>query len=285
MRPLILNKHVKQQKSKRLSNKGYIALGTCCALLATLFIITSPNIAASLQSDTSEKTASADSQFNVKISYAYVGPNTDSPYFDKSFNRTMVPSSTYASAVRLNITLSPEVKIKNCDAVAEVYVVEIAADTGPTESYAYFIGTAYNPSFTKEGLTKFSQSIVTLIDHRYKAPLGNFNFNWTNTSILTENIGSIGYYKGDLSNNTTSYEGLASAGIPNEISVIVHRIGYVTITNGEPTIFKDVTKNTISSIQLSKYESGFLCNEIIPNAQLPQTDLFHPIQLRAGLPS
>ena len=137
------------------------------------------------------------------------------------------------------------------------------------------MGTNYNSSFSRSDKSALVAYVDNLVDHNlYKENSGIFEFNWTaNTSILSSTTGSVGWYTS--SHNRSA--GLYSAGIPNAISVTVYRIGYLTMSNGSVSIFKDsATNNVKASAQLGNYGDGFLYNKLVPPAELPQTDLFYP---------
>ena len=215
------------------------------------------------------------SQFNIGVAYAYVGPApTSSSYVDSQYNATMYLESKYPSIVYLNITRNPGNQIATCDAAIEVYGIRIITNTGLEEDFTYAAGTNFNMSFSNADKIAMGPYISQLVDHRiYRTLAADFDFNWTeNKSILSLTIGSIGWYsKYPISNG-----GLAAAGIPSTISVTVHRIGYVTMTNGVISIYTDAISNNIASIQLDKYQNGFLYNNIVPTPELPQINLFEP---------
>lgn len=221
--------------------------------------------------------ASSSTQFNIEIAYAYVGaaPPDVTSYLDKTYNASMYIASQYPSVVRLNVTRVPGIQIASCDAEVEVYGVKIAANTGPTEYHAYFIGTSYNSSFSIANKTTLCPYVNNLVDHNvYSEITGAFNFNWTaDTCILSRTIGSIGCY----TSKPSSWAGLWNEGKPDNISVTVYRIGYVTMNNNSVSIFKDSAKNAISSVQTDNYREGFLYNKLVPAANLSQINIFHPI--------
>jgi hypothetical protein len=269
-------------KSPFASNNGAIVLCLVFAIIITVPIsialaasVRSPNDA-TLLSTPQVEIASPQTQVEVHIAYAYVGPapSNVSSYLENSTNSTMHLSTQYPATVRLNITRLSGVQIPDCDAVIEVYGVKIAADTGATEWNAYFVGTNYAPSFTND--SALSQFVIDLVNlNQYGTVSGNFVLNWTsNTSIVTNSIGSITKY---VSTPIIS-QGLFSLGKPNEVLATVYRIGYVTITNGSVTVHADPSKITPRDmVQLSNYENGFLHNDIVPSTQLPQINLFQPI--------
>lgn len=248
------------------------------AILGTVFITLVVLIGFSIASATTLtqtiKVAGSETQFNLKIDYTYVGKcNLNASYKDsKGYNMSLV--SKYPSAIVFNITRMPGAQIASCDAEIEVYGIQILADTGTVENHAYFIGTNYDPSFSATELSAFVTHINDLVDRRVYSPArGNFNFNWTiNTSILSPSVGSIGCYLSE-----PSKAGLWSGGKPNSISVAMHRLGYITMTNGEVSVYVEGTnQGPTAAAQLTKYGDAFLQNNLVPASKLPQIDLFHP---------
>jgi hypothetical protein len=275
----------KNLKNESLSaNRGKIILGLIIALMLTVPIslaLATTSVPSPAQTDmftAPHEVASPKTQFQVHIAYAYVGPapSNVSTYFDQATNTTMRLVSQYPSSVRLNISCIPNAQIAGCDAVVEVYGIKIATDKGPAEYHAYFVGTNYNPSLSNASLSTLIQYVPDLYNvSLYSNLAGNFKFSWdSHTSFLTNTLGSITSYTAADS----SALGLFSAGKPNAVSVTVYRIGYITITNGSVTVFEDPSNNTPTDmVQLSNYESGFLHNDLMPSAQLPQENLFQPI--------
>jgi len=264
-------------------NKRYLAvLGI--VLIATALIV-SFSLALATSSAQPTNVAGSETQFNFDVAYAYVGKCTNHTSYTDSNGNLMSRVSQYPSAVMFNITRLPGVKIASCEAVIEVYGVHITTDTGKVENHAYIVGTNYSSSFSPDSeLTSFFPYIGDLIDRSvYRSGvIGDLYFNWTdNTSILSRKVGSVGCYS-----SLNSTLGLWSAGKPNEISVTVNRIGYLTISNGSVSVYKDAaTTNTATTAQLGNYEDGFLHNTLVPAAKLPQTNLFEPTATNQLIPS
>jgi len=259
-----------------------LSVAVYSSVTSALLPTESLNGASKIYPDISTKIALPERQFDVNAAYAYVGPApSNASYFDKGFNTTMDLASKYPSILRLNFSLNPAVQIESCDAIVEVYGIKIATDTGATEYFAFGIGTNYNTSFTKSEEAIIFPNIRYLVDYNcYKGLSGCFNFNWTaSPAILTNNIGSICRYIGYRPNATSDKIGLSSAGLPNSISIEIYRIGYVTMNDGSVSIYKDSVKNIIASINLPKYNNGFLYNKLVPEEELPETDLFKPTAL------
>ena len=190
--------------------------------------------------------------------------------------------SQYPSIVVFNITRVPGVKITACEAVIEVYGVHITTDKGEVENLGYIVGTNCSSDFFPSSeLPSFLPHINDLIDKRiYSTVKGDLCFNWTdNTSILSRKVGSVCCYS-----TQNSSLGLWSAGKPNEISVTVNRIGYITLNNGSVSIYKDAVINTATIVQLSNQDDGFLHNSLVPAAEMPQTNLFDPTAKSATRP-
>ncbi len=231
--------------------------------------------------ESSIESAGPESYFQVKIAYAYAGPlpPEKASYVDPKTNETMVHTSNYPSAVFLDFTAIPDMT-SSCDGVIVAYGVKIVADTGSTEYYGWSVGTANYSAFTQDDFATLTSYRGDMVYHsKYRSIGGTFNYNWAaDKSILSHTIGSVGTYSMKKGFTQPSLYGLSSAGIPNAISVEVYRIGYITMTNGSVTIHEDtVTDNKpIAYAQLSKYEGGFIYNNLLPTEQLSQIDLFHP---------
>lgn len=222
---------------------------------------------------TSQK--SLPSQFNVDIAYAYVGkgpPEAPHGHFgwDKNY-----PVSLYPSVIYFNVTYVSSAMPVLCDALIEVFLIQIISDKGPIESYAYFEGTNYVPSFSDSELALLTAHIYDLLDlNSVDGVMGHFRFNWTEgKSVFGGQVGSFGSY----SSNPPEL-GLWSAGKPNAIYVKICRIGYVTIKGDSISVCVDtISANTL---QLPKFGDGFLYNKIVSADKMLkndlQTDLFQP---------
>ena len=289
-----MRKQKKPNESFFVNNRVKIGLCLIIALMVTVptslafaTSITQPSDHSSItiQSPTELNTtnvvkeiASANTQFQVKVAYAYVGPDTSnkSSYFDQATNMTMQRISQYPASVLLNISRLQNTQITGCDAVVELYGIKIETDTGLSESDAYFIGTNYDPAFSNASLSTLVDYVSILYNPgQFLSLSGNFKFNWdSHSSFLTETIGSNTIY---LPSDKSSL-GLFSAGKPNVVSVTVYRIGYVTIANGSVTIFEDQpNKASTDMVQLGNYKSGFLHNDLVPSDKL-SSNLFRPIE-------
>jgi hypothetical protein len=111
---------------------------TVFAVITTVLIV-SLFLALPASTQPSIKQAVPESQFNIDIAYAYVGPvPTDKEsYFSTKYNQTMIHDSKYPSAVFLNFTRVPGIQIGSCDAVIQVYGIKVTTDTGIAEYHAW----------------------------------------------------------------------------------------------------------------------------------------------------
>ena len=248
-----------------------------CALITSILIIVATVIASistssvySLQIETPNLRPQ---QFNLETAYAYVGQGPSNDTFTDSKGVLLSPISRYPSAIYLNVT-RPTVEDGQCDAVLEVFMVNITTDKNLTEKFIYFAGTNYTSSFSQEKLDILTEHIFELFDvNAVDAIRGNFRYNWTNNeSILSPAIGSYGIYT-----NFFTGDGLWSKGKPDAISVTYYRIGYVTMINGAVLVQPDTESvSNKSQVQLQEKNGGFLKNNIIPADQLPQGNQFKP---------
>jgi hypothetical protein len=221
------------------------------------------------------KAAGNETQFSLHIAYSYVGPRAlDASYNDKGV--LMNPVTLNPSCIIFNVTRIAGVGISSCDAVMEVYDIRISTDNGVAEKACYLIGTNYKPSFSNTELSALFENTRNLTSlGRYSVIIGEFEFNMTDKPHISHPVGSYGSYSTALSS-----QGLWTAGKPSAVSVSVQRIGYITISNGLVTIYKDATPTNVKAMaQLSNYQEGFIQNNLIPEAQLSQKDLFQPYDL------
>ena len=211
-------------------------------------------------------------QFNLDATYAYVGPCTDNANVTDDIGNQLAPSQ-YPSVVYFNLTRS-NVENVECDAIIEVFNVKIDSDKGPAENFAFFVGTNYVSSFSPDKLDTLTECIYNLINlSTVDSVTGNFRFNWpSDEAILSVKVGSFGTYTNYMNGGD-----LWNAGKPNSVSVIFHRIGYVTMTDGATSVQPDTTSaNNKTQVQLQEFGDGFLRNELVPTAELLQMNLFYP---------
>jgi hypothetical protein len=219
--------------------------------------------------------------FSVDIAYVFVGKGPSEAPHSHFDGVLQYPESQYPSVVFFNVTSASIAKSESCDALIEVYLVQITSDKGSIESYAYFEGTNYEPSFSDSKLELLTTRIYDLIDpSAVNGVRGHFRFNWTNNeAVLGGKVGSFGSYS-----SRPSGLGLWSAGKPNTISVAVCRIGFVTINDDFISVRADaVSADNMVQVQLQNFGEGFLYNKIVPADKLLQieleTDLFQPLGL------
>ena len=277
-----MTKNLRKQKLPPTRTIKRYLTGLGIMLIAIVLVICIASTSASTPSGLTMKVAAAETQFKLNIDYAYVGQGSPNASYKAANGALMAPVTDYPSAIILNVTRLPGNQIAACDAIMEVYKLQITTDTGAVENHCYNIGTNYNASISTEDLSKLFDHVADLsslsgsMDTR-----GNFGLNWAqNTSKLSHSVGSIGCYSNltnCIANTDDKADGLWCAGVPKAISVTVQRIGYITISDGSVSVYKDSSPNDITNTkQLSMYGNGFLYNNLISAAKLQQTDLFHP---------
>lgn len=215
-------------------------------------------------------------QFDVHVTYAYVGPRKEhftsqNPLQGKSSIATLNAKSLYPVVVCFNFTHILNAEVESCDAKMEVYDIQITADTGTKESYIYAEATNYDPAFSaldtlSSHISDFDEALAT------NGLGGGFIFNWTtNTSSLDGRVGSYNSYT-----SKDSGLGLWSAGEPNTITVNVRRIGSILVEGKSVTTDTFLASENLAQVQLEKYGDGFLYNSIVSKDRLSQIDLFFP---------
>ena len=252
-------------------------LAALCTMLIATIVIAFSSASADTSSQQPTNVAGPETQFNVSIAYAYVGerPSNANASYVGSNGALMFPVSQYPSAVILNVTRLPGAQIASCDAEIEVYNIQITTITGLVENNCYFVGTNYNPSFSSSEPSRLIAQLKDLITSKdYSGFIGNFEFNWTDsTSILSNLVGSANCYS-----TLHSSLGLWSAGNPESISVAVYRIGYIKMSNDSVVVYNEQpNSNAVDVKQLNTYGNGLVYNNLVPADKLPQVDLFSPI--------
>jgi hypothetical protein len=273
------NTHKNNSLQTRMIKRYLAALGIM--LISVALVVCIASTTATTPSGQTMKDAGSETQFKLNIDYAYVGQGPPNASYVAANGARMAPITDYPSAIVINTTRLPGNQIAACDAVMEVYKVQITTDTGIVENHCYNIGTNYNPSLLSADLSALFDHVADLGALSGSAEIrGNFQLNWTqNTSMLSHSVGSVGCYS-NISRTTDSVDssnGLWRAGVPNAISVTVQRIGYITVSDGSVSVYKDSSDNITTMKQLSDYENGFLYNSLVSAEKISQTDLFHPI--------
>ena len=241
-------------------------------------------VLATSQSDAPSKPSSVELQdqsanirplFKVDVVYAYVGPRTDhftciDPMQDKNSDGILNAKSLYPVVVYFNFTHISNAEVELSDAKMEVYIVQLTADTGVTETYTYAEATNYDPAFSD--LDTLSSRIWEFDEASTTYGIGGgFVSNWTTgKSILGCRVGSYGSYT-----SMPSGLGLWSAGEPNTITLSVRRIGVISVDGESITTTADVNTAYLAQIQLERFGGGFLYN-IIVSQSLSQIELFDP---------
>ena len=217
-------------------------------------------------------------QFNVDVTYAYVGQRTSGFSEPNIMNinpkiTTLYAKSLYPSLICLNITDVSSATAESCNAKVEIYLIQLTSNTGMTERYLYSMGTNYS---TFDNLNKVSSAINSHIDDFVDTTTinggeGYFATNMTVGQYTFASVGSLGLYT-----NKPSDSGLWSLSQPNTITITVRRLGSITLS-GTSVSTATASPSDSSSIQLAKFGNGFLVNKIVSSDKLLQMDPFNPL--------
>ena len=219
---------------------------------------------------------SSEPQFDVQLVYVYVGPRKDhftcqNPFQNRITVSTLNAVSLYPVVAYFNFTRVSNSKVESFDARMEVYMVQLSADTGTTESYLFVKGTNFDPAFSNLDLLSAHISDFDEVN-TISGFSGGFTYNWTeNTSILGDRVGSYGLYTSGESNR-----GLWNAGTPSAITVSVRRIGSIQ-SDGE-SVFTTLDETVGNPVQtrLERFGDGFLYNTIVARGELSRINLYDP---------
>jgi len=215
-------------------------------------------------------------QFDVQFAYVYVGPRKDhftcqNPFQNRISISTLNAVSLYPVVIYFNFTRVSNSKVESCDARMDVYIVQLSANTGITESYLFLKGTNFDPAFSNLDLLSAHISDFDEVN-TVCGFSGGFTYNWTeNTSILGDRVGSYGLYTSGESNR-----GLWNAATPCAITVSVRRIGSIQ-SDGESvfTTLDETAGNPVHTC-LERFDDGFIYNTIVARGELLGINLYDP---------
>lgn len=295
MHKRLLKNHQKAKNSGSMRNH----FASICLLLTSALLISSVIIASSVlafgsqvepQATASTSTlnssitspsgqtsqpANAKPQFNVKVAYVYVSKRKDcftepNPLQNQTGIFTLNAKSLYPTMIYLNFSKIPNAEIASCDAVMEVYQIQIASDKGASEIYTYVEGTNYNPAFTN--LTQLSTRVSDFPQTDNTTLRGSFIFNETiGKTYMGGRTGSYGSYTSDPSSL-----GLWSTGQPTAVTVSVRRIGWITTNGSLTSTIASPSFELVAHAQLEMFGDSFLFNGIVPQNQMAQIDPYNP---------
>jgi len=186
--------------------------------------------------------------FDIQIEYAYAesqsadGVSEDEPVF----------------YVVLNYTLISEVD--SCDAIYEVHQIEVYSDKGSIGNVTKAQGIMFNHSVSTlmQGMSLNFDEFADYGDVTSGASGG-----WpVNESALQFFVGE----------KTSIHD----FGDVETIYVRVRRLGLITLKDGSSEVVVLSEPEVVAQTQLHTFGDGFLYNNIIPEDQLEEIDLFNP---------
>jgi hypothetical protein len=228
-----------------------------CAITPLLFMM--PNAAKA-------DIASSQPWFNLDVPYTYWTANST-----KNSNGTVTYGEWYLTL--FNVSLNSAAVQQAVDARIEYFQIQVYTDKAPIENLTYFVGTNRTAAF---------DSIES-----------SFHFirdNWFDT-----NTSGGGMFGGDFSGNEFGGMSGTNAGLcplsnwlnstvsqrifnienAKAIYLDIRRLGSV-ILDGNITTAILSSNEVIQHFELKKFGEGFLYNNMIPENQLPQTNLLSP---------
>ncbi len=199
-----------------------------------------------------EKTQALESdkpQFNIDISYVYIG--------DYWNNNSVTANQSYGWVYGLVFKTDPYFNFitMDADAVFEYYTIEISTENGIIGNVT-LASHASRPNFDPKTLFKYS----TLPPDQWFA---------VNTS---RSSGHYGLYPNGTGLGTINGPGddwNRTAGEPETLTVTLRRIGWV-ILNNNFTVSHMASSDVVFQIQLEKYRDGFIYNNLFTQEQLSQ---------------
>jgi len=211
-----------------------------------------------LMTATAQPSLEEQPQFNVEIPYAYVKNVWENPQtIPQQSDQVYVDFNEMSYALSFNATPRINLEAIDADGIFEYYMVEVSSDKG-------YIGNFTHYSFN---LAAGANSTGTF--HFYRDNW--FDSNSTDTALSV--------FWG--SNSTVSFKNGAgkdwnlNIGVPETLTFTVYRQGWVVLKDYS-TIAHLGDSEPFLQIQLQKYGDGYLYNTIIPESQLPTTDLLSP---------
>jgi hypothetical protein len=180
----------------------------------------------------------------------------------------------------LNLTLNVDTTNEAIDGRVEYYQIDISSDKELIEIMNFFIGTNSNSSFTFHDLLDnihfFRQDWFDTdqFNPKFGGGGGLLAYNWTAGFSRLWPEGGSG--EGTLGGSGTARR-VSALREAETLSVTIYRLGWVTFT-GNSTIFTSANNEVVDQIQLEKFgEEGWLYNNLIPEDELADTDLLHPL--------
>lgn len=242
----------------------------CSLLVIVIGVCSILPLGVLMATPTKAEASSEEPWYEVDVTYSYWeaknGTFEDYEYPDYvNTNETEVESVGYLAL--LNFTLTADIENVDADARIEYFVIELSSETGVITNDFTFIGTNISPSFR---IGDFHFGRDGWFDTSNMSGSGLLKYNWTNgDSILwTASSGSTGTIMEDSE--------VSKIRKAEELFITVYRLGWVSFSENS-TLVTLTDKIIVNQIQLQKYGEGWLFNNIIPEEELPTTDLWKPI--------
>ena len=260
-----------------------------CSILALIIGVSSVLPLTFLMSATAKAETSNEPWFSINIPYAYWmtkdGPidysnNSlfpDDPFEDFELNETNSVSEQHMAI--LNLTLNIDTANEPVDGRVEYYQIDLISDKELVETMNFFIGTNSNSSFTFHDLLDNIHFMrndwfdTDQFNPKFGGGGGLLKYNWTAGFSQLWPEGGAG--TGTLGGSGTAMR-VSALREAETLSITVYRLGWATFT-GNSTIFTSANKELVDQIQLEKFGDGWLYNTLVPEEELAEIDLLHPV--------
>jgi hypothetical protein len=255
-----------------------------CSILALIIGVSSVLPLVFLMSATAKAETTPESWFSVDIPYSYWVTKNGSledqfSGFLEDVDETRIVSHQELTA--LNITLNVNTTNELSDARIEYYQIDLTSDTGLIQTMHFSVGTNTKPSITREdipfGIETFhfmrDDWFDTLPFTSYGGGSGVLRLNWTVGVSMLWPMGGAGSRTLDSNDKPGLVSGLREA---ETLSITVYRIGWVTFS-GNSTAVTLADNEVVDQIQLEKFGDGWLYNTLVPEDELAEIDLLHPV--------
>ncbi|MCW4014859.1 MAG: hypothetical protein NWF06_00655 [Candidatus Bathyarchaeota archaeon] len=256
-----------------------------CSILALIIGVSSVFPLVFLMTATAKADNSNEPWFSINMPYAYWvtndGPLTDFAFelpWDSGLNETNSVSEQHI--LMLNLTLNVDTTNEVSDGRVEYYTIEIISDKELIETMNFFVGTNSNGSFTFDEVlddihfTRDDWFDTDLFNQTYGGGGGLLKYNWTVSESQLFDEGGSG--EGTLGGSGTSLT-VTQLREAQTVTVTIYRLGWATFTS-DSTTFTTANNEVVDQIQLEKYgEEGWIYNNLIPEDELAETDLLHPL--------
>lgn len=209
--------------------------------------------------------------FNLTIPYTYWEAKNGT-YEEMRHPDSFLMNESRLESLRhqiyLNYTLKADIQTEDIDARTEYFIIKLVSDKGIIQQKYDFFGTNINPSMK---INDFKFSRDGWFD---TSNMGGGGMLYPNMTLGESFLGESG---GGTSGTIDKNSEVAKIRQADELFLKIYRIALVTFTENETIVTS--TNDIVCNIQLEKYGDGWLYNNLISEDELPEVDLWSPVDL------